>query len=52
VRVSGLAGRLVEVTPWRKRRRVMRYAAMVGGIPLALMVVSFRLLWWYLERRH
>jgi serine/threonine-protein kinase len=51
VRVSGLAARLVEVTPWRKRRRVMRYVALVAGAPLAAMVLSFRLLWWYLERR-
>jgi serine/threonine protein kinase len=52
VRVSGLADRLVEVTPWRKRRRWMRYIALVGGVPIAALVLSFRLLWWYLERRH
>jgi serine/threonine protein kinase len=52
VRMSGLAARLVKVTPWRKRRRLMRYIAVVGGVPIAALVGSFRLLWWYLERKH
>jgi serine/threonine-protein kinase len=54
VPVTGLARRLVEVTPWRKRRRWMRYVALVGVAPLAILAVSFRLLWWYFEatRRH
>jgi serine/threonine protein kinase len=52
VRVSGLAGRLIEVTPWRKGRRWMRYIALVGVAPLAVLVASFRLLWWYFDRKH
>jgi serine/threonine-protein kinase len=51
IRVSGLAARLVEVTPWRRRRRWMRYVALVAVAPIAFLVASFRLLWWYLERR-
>jgi serine/threonine protein kinase len=51
VRVSGLAGRLVAVTPWRRRRRWMRYIALVGFLPLGFLVASFRLLWWYFENR-
>jgi serine/threonine protein kinase len=52
VRVSGLCDRLVEVTAWRKRLRMLRFIAFVGLVPVALMVASFRVLWWYLERRH
>jgi serine/threonine-protein kinase len=51
VRVSGLAARLVEVTPWRKGLRWTRYVAVVGVAPVALLVASFRLLWWYFEFR-
>jgi serine/threonine protein kinase len=50
VRVSGLAGRLIEVTPWRRALRWARYVAVVGLAPIVLLVASFRLLWWYLER--
>jgi serine/threonine-protein kinase len=52
VRVTGLAGRLVEVTPWRRRRRWLLYAALVGAAPIAFLIASFRLLWWYFERKH
>jgi serine/threonine-protein kinase len=51
VQVSGLAARLVEVTPWRKRLRWIRYITLVAVAPVAFLVASFRLLWWYLERR-
>jgi serine/threonine-protein kinase len=51
VRVSGLAHRLVAVTRWRKGRRVMRYIAVVALTPIAVMVVLFRMLWWYFERK-
>ncbi|HEY5372848.1 MAG TPA: serine/threonine-protein kinase [Polyangiaceae bacterium] len=51
VHVSGLCERLVEVTPWRKRLRLLRFVAFVGLLPVALMVASFRVLWWYLERK-
>jgi hypothetical protein len=27
----------------------MRYVALVGIAPVAFLVASFRLLWWYLE---
>jgi eukaryotic-like serine/threonine-protein kinase len=47
--VTGLAARLVEVTPWRKARRWMRQIALVGLAPVAFLLVLFRLLWWYLE---
>lgn len=52
VRVSGLADRLIEVTRWRKALRLIRYIALVGVAPIAFLVASFMLLWWYLERRH
>jgi eukaryotic-like serine/threonine-protein kinase len=51
VRVSGLAERLVDVTRWRKSLRLMRYVTLVGVAPIAFLVASFRLLWWYLERK-
>jgi serine/threonine protein kinase len=51
VMVSGLSGRLVEVTRWRKRLRLIRYVAVVGVAPIAFLIASFRLLWWYLERK-
>jgi serine/threonine protein kinase len=51
VRVSGLAARLVAVTPGRKRLRLMRFVAMTGVTPVALLVGTFFLLWWHLARR-
>ena len=51
VRVSGLAARLVEVTPWRKFRRRMRYVAVVGVGPLVSLVALFAVLWWYFDRK-
>ena len=51
VRMSGLAARLVEVTPWRKRRRWLRYVAQVGVAPIAFLVAAFLLLWWYFDRK-
>lgn len=51
VRVSGLVNRLVVVTRWRKQLRLLRYVALVGIAPIAFLVASFRLLWWYLERK-
>ncbi len=51
VLVSGLARRLVEVTPWRRLRRWLRYLGIVAVVPLASLVALFRILWWYLERK-
>jgi eukaryotic-like serine/threonine-protein kinase len=51
VRVSGLADRLVAVTPGRKALRLARYVALVALAPNAAMVTAFWLLWWYLARR-
>ncbi len=51
VDVTGLANRLVAVTPWRKLLRHVRYVTVVGVAPIAFLVASFRLLWWYLERK-
>jgi negative regulator of sigma E activity len=50
-RVSGLAARLVEVTPWRRRLRWVRYVAQVGVAPIAFLVAAFLLLWWYFDRK-
>ena len=47
VRISGLADRLVEVTFWRKSLRIARYIALVGVLPIALLIASFGLLWWH-----
>jgi serine/threonine-protein kinase len=52
VHVSGLSKQLIEVTSLRKLRRRLRFVALVGIAPVALLVASFRVLWWYLERRH
>jgi serine/threonine protein kinase len=52
VRVSGLADRLVPVTSWRKTGAWARYLGVVGVLPVAVLVVTFRVLWWYLERAH
>jgi serine/threonine-protein kinase len=51
VQVSGLAGRLVAVTLWRRGLRWMRYVALVAVVPIALLLVSFRLLWWFFEHK-
>ncbi len=52
VKVSGLSERLVKVTRWRKGLRLIRYVALTAVAPIAFLVASFRLLWWYLERKH
>jgi serine/threonine protein kinase len=52
VRVSGLSSRLIEVTPWRRRLRWLRFVAITGVAPVAMMVASFLLLWWHLARKH
>ena len=51
VRVTGLARRLVEVTPARRRLRWARFIAVVGVAPLGALVLLFRVLWWWLERK-
>jgi serine/threonine protein kinase len=51
VHVSGLAGRLVAVTRWRKTRRLMRYLLLVAVAPVAFLVASFGLLWFYLAHK-
>ncbi|HLK36982.1 MAG TPA: hypothetical protein VKU41_09555, partial [Polyangiaceae bacterium] len=50
VLVTGLSKRLVEVTPWRKRMRLMRYVALVGITPVFGLVGLFVVLWWYIAR--
>jgi serine/threonine-protein kinase len=47
--VSGLSSRLVEVTPWRRRLRWLRFVALTAVVPLALLVGGFFLLWWSLS---
>jgi serine/threonine protein kinase len=49
--VSGLAQRLVAVTPWRKRLRLLRAVILVACVPIAAMAAAFRALWWYLEHK-
>jgi serine/threonine protein kinase len=51
VRVSGLAEHLVAVTLWRKSIRIARYVMLVAVAPLAFLVGSFCLLWWYLAHK-
>ena len=51
VHVSGLCERLVEVTPWRRRLRLLRFISLITLTPIAIMVASFRVLWWCLERK-
>jgi serine/threonine protein kinase len=51
VLVSGLSERLVEVTRWRTRLRMMRFIVLATIMPLFIMAASFRLLWWYLARK-
>jgi serine/threonine-protein kinase len=51
VQVSGLADRLVPVTTWRRRAFLLRYACLIGVLPVALLVAMFRILWWYLEHK-
>jgi serine/threonine protein kinase len=48
--VSGLSGRLVEVTPGRRLLRLIRFVTVTALIPLVLLVASFALLWWSLAR--
>jgi serine/threonine-protein kinase len=52
VRVSGLAGRLVAVTPARKWLRLMRFVALTSVLPLASLFLLFLLLWWRLAHKH
>jgi serine/threonine-protein kinase len=52
VRISGLAGRLVKVTPWRRRVRLMRFLAVTSVAPVAGLLLMFRILWWWLARGH
>jgi eukaryotic-like serine/threonine-protein kinase len=51
VRITGLARRLVEVTPGRRRLRLARFIAITGVIPVAALVGTFLLLWWRLARK-
>lgn len=52
VRVTGLANRLVQVTPWRRAIRWARFITVVGVAPMGFLLVLFVLLWWYFEHRH
>jgi serine/threonine protein kinase len=49
--VSGICDRLQPVTRWRRTLRLVRYIAMTGLVPVALLLAMFRLLWWYFERK-
>jgi serine/threonine protein kinase len=49
--LSGLSARLVEVTPWRRRLRWIRFVTVTTLLPLAALVAAFALLWWYLARQ-
>jgi serine/threonine-protein kinase len=51
VRVSGLANRLIEVTPWRKAARWIGHIAAVAIVPKAVFVALFFLLWWLFAHR-
>ena len=44
---SGLRDRLRPVTPWRRRLRWVRHAALVALLPIALQIGLFVLLWWH-----
>jgi len=46
--VTGLASRLQPVTRWRRARRWLRFALLVGVLPVATQVVLFGLLWHHL----
>jgi serine/threonine protein kinase len=48
--VSGLSGRLVEVTPGLRRLRWLRFVTVTAVVPLALLVAAFLTLWLYLAR--
>jgi serine/threonine protein kinase len=50
VAISGLAGRLVKVTPGRKRLRLMRFITVTSVAPVVVLVAMFRILWWFLDR--
>jgi serine/threonine protein kinase len=52
VQVSGLSKRLVVVTPGKLRLRLLRYIALTTVGPIAILLGLFRLLWWFLERKH
>jgi serine/threonine protein kinase len=52
VHVSGLSDHLVEVTTWRKVQRWTRFLAITAIAPLGALVLAFRVLWWWLERKH
>lgn len=49
--VAGLSARLEPVTPWRRWRRIARYVATVGFLPLVVQVVLFGLLWHHFARK-
>jgi serine/threonine-protein kinase len=52
VRVTGLAARLVEVTPVRRALRLIRFLALTTVAPIAALVMLFVALWWWMPRRH
>jgi serine/threonine-protein kinase len=52
VRVSGLAARLVEVTPARKALRLIRFVVLTTMAPIAALLMLFLALWWWMPRRH
>jgi serine/threonine protein kinase len=49
--VSGLSDRLRPATPWRRRRRLLRYVAFVGLAPVVAQVVLFGLIWHHLASK-
>lgn len=49
--VVGLSERLEPVTRWRRWRRMARYIATVGILPIVVQVVLFGLLWHHFARK-
>jgi len=45
--LSGIRNRLQPVTPWRRRLRWMRHAALIGLLPVVIQVGLFAFLWWH-----
>jgi serine/threonine-protein kinase len=52
VKVTGLAQRLVVVTPGRKRLRLLRFIVLTSVAPIGALTVLFLLMWSYLAHKH
>jgi serine/threonine-protein kinase len=49
--ISGIRDKLQPVTPWRRRLRWARQAALMVLLPIALQVGLFVFLWWHFAHR-